>query len=215
MPHFCARFRTENIGKTAKKTNKAMSAVKIQNYLVDAEDYHAALDQVAPMRNYLEDTTGSIWLFDQLFPVNANETPTLAPLPDLGPQYRGLYYHSKYAYQLMIVEGTRLLDIPSDKQGRALSYGAWVKNLDTGEMTYACPNGEFFTHQQVQAKRQKYFPDSAFVWHPIFFPLVGTDTVDFAFYITSRYMLTFPTQFWGHASYDEQINWIMTQEGFA
>lgn len=134
------------------------------------------------------------------------------------------YYTPKHQYEMMVIEGTRLLGLP-DKNNNC-AYGSYVRVKDTGETCFAAGNGLFFDHKETQrmvdakAKRmlKGYHQTDTFVWHPIVFPYIEVDgkrMVDFAYYIRSNNILNFPMQFWGHESYDKQIQWIIEREGLS
>ncbi len=199
MPYFVAKYKEEK-GKK-KKT-----------FLISEPDILSALNKACELRSHLNSSEDAALEIDQLFPVGAGETPDVLPMPSFPMPSKSRYYYPKHFYQVMIVEGTRLLNIKQN--GKNTSYGSLLKNADTGEMCYACPDGQFFDHEQVLAKRQKYFSEDTFIWHPVYFPLMIEDgKIDLTYYITSRYLLTFPIQFWGHESYDQQIAWLIQQEG--
>jgi len=178
---------------------------KEKKYLILEENERAAFDQACPMRSFL----GDDWELSDLFPVEDNTEAEA--LPKIPKEYGKLYYPTKYYYKVMIVEGTRLLNIRDD--GKSSSYGALLRNQDTGEMTYACANGEFFTHEDILKHKRLYFDHTAFPWKPVLFPFAEKDTVDLCYYVTSRFLLTYPIQFWGHKAYDRQIEWLARQEG--
>ena len=129
------------------------------------------------------------------------------------------YYKPKHEYEQMIIEGTRLLGHRSDS--RSNGYGSYVRLKDTGETCYACCNGQFFEHEETQrmvdavAKRmlKGHHQTDAFPWKPIVFPYTENGEIDFGYFIRSNYILAFPIQFWGHESYDRQIEWIKKREG--
>ena len=191
MPLFLAKYKTDRHNE--------------KRYLILAEDERAAFDQACPMRSFL----GGDWELSALFPVEDNTEAEV--LPKIPKEYGRLYYPAKYYYKVMVVEGTRLLNIRDD--GRSSSYGALLRNQDTGEMTYACANGEFYPHEELLKKKRPYFDETAFPWQPVVFPFAEKDTVDLSYYITSRFLLTYPMQFWGHKAYDRQIEWLARQEG--
>ena len=195
MSTFCAKFREEPKGGK-------------ESYLIRSEDVLSALSQACSMRSSL----GESWEIDQIFPVDEAEVPNIRLLPERSGQGDASYYQPKHFYQVMIVEGTRLLNIKQN--GKNNSYGSLLRNADSGEMCYACPDGEFYDHKQIKKLRQKYFPEEIFPWHPVYFPITADGKVDLTHYITCRYQLTFPMQFWGHESYDQQIEWLAKQEGF-
>ena len=129
------------------------------------------------------------------------------------------YYQPKHEYEQMIIEGTRLLEIKDD--GRSGGYGSYVRMKDTGETCFACPNGQFFRHEETQRLIAKvaahylkgHHPTDAFSWKPIVFPYTENGEIDFGDFIFGNRILAFPTIFWGHESYDKQIAWIMKREG--
>lgn len=192
MNTFCAKFREEPKGGK-------------ESWLIRAEDVLSALSQACSMRSSL----GESWEIDQLFPVDEAEVPNIPFMEATASE--ASYYFPKHFYQVMIVEGTRLLNIKQN--GKNNSYGSLLRNADSGEMCYACPDGEFYDHKQIKKLRQKYFPEEIFPWHPVYFPITADGKVDLTHYITCRYQLTFPMQFWGHESYDQQIEWLAKQEG--
>ena len=107
--------------------------------------------------------------------------------------------------------------------GAANTYGSYVRNMDTGESCFACPNGQFFTHGQIEDALKRihkrapmYDPTDSYIWHPILFPYEekkGEPRVNLAYYIVSDPILSFPIHFLGHVSYDQQLKWIAGQEG--
>jgi hypothetical protein len=192
MNTFCAKFREEPKGSK-------------ESYLIRAEDVLSALSQACSMRSSL----GGSWEIDQLFPVDEAEVPNI---PFMEATDSEGYYQPKHFYQVMIVEGTRLLNIKQN--GKNNSYGSLLRNADSGETCFASPDGVFYDHKQIKKLRQKYFPEDLFPWHPVYFPITADGRIDLTHYITSRYQLTFPMQFWGHESYDKQVEWLAKQEGF-
>ena len=194
MCAFCAKFKEDD-------------TKDIKSYLIRAQNVLVALDRACAMRTKL----GKGWEISQLFPVDEAEAPSLSLLPTGEACEPDRYYHPKHFYQVMIVEGTRLLNIKSN--GRSNSYGSLLRNEDTGEMCYACADGQFFNHKQIQRLRQKYFHEEIFTWHPVYFPITKEGKIDVSHFIRSRYQLTFPMQFWGHDSYDRQVEWLSKQEG--
>lgn len=182
---------------------------KEKKYLILEENERAAFNKACPMRSYLIGAESVDWELSNLFPVDDSTEAEL--LPKIPKEYGRLYYPAKYYYKVMIVEGTRLLDIKDDK--RSSSYGTLLRNQDTGETTYACANGEFFPHEEVMKKKRLYFDETVFPWQPVVFPFAEKDTVDLSHYITSHFQLAYPMQFWGHESYDRQIEWLAKQEG--
>lgn len=191
MNTFCAKFREEPKGGK-------------ESYLIRTENVLAALSQACSMRSSL----GGSWEIDQLFPVDEAEVPNI---PFMEATETDGYYQPKHFYQVMIVEGTRLLNIKQN--GKNNSYGSLLRNADSGEMCYACPDGEFYDDKQVRKLKQKCFPEDLFPWHPVYFPITADGKIDITHFITSRYQLTFPMQFWGHESYDKQVEWLVKQEG--
>lgn len=191
MSTFCAKFREEPKGGK-------------ESYLIRAEDMLSALSQACSMRSSL----GESWEIDQLFPVDEAEVPNI---PSMEATETDGYYKPKHLYQVMIVEGTRLLNIKPNSKNN--SYGSLLRNADSGEMCFASPDGVFYSHKEVKKLRQKYFPEDLFPWHPVYFPITTDGKIDLTHYITCRYQLTFPMQFWGHESYDKQVEWLGKQEG--
>lgn len=133
------------------------------------------------------------------------------------------YYTPKHEYEMMVIEGTRLLGLPNENNNCA--YGSYVRVKDTGETCYASANGQFFEHKETQrrinlvAKRmlKGFHPTDTFIWRPIVFPYVEKDgqmTVDFLYYIRSNNTLNFPAQFMGYESYERQVQWIKEREGW-
>jgi len=195
MPMFLAKYSDQN--------------KKEKRYLILEENERAAFDKACSMRSYLIGAGPRYWELEYIVPVEDNTEAEL--LPKIPKEYGRLYYPAKYYYKVMIVEGTRLLDIKDDR--RSSSYGSLLRNQDTGEMTYACANGKFFTHEEILKKKRPYFDETIFPWRPVVFPFAEKDTVDLSYYITSRFLLTYPMQFWGHKAYDRQIEWLAKQEG--
>jgi hypothetical protein len=195
MNTFCAKFREEpNGGK--------------ESWLIRADNILDALDKACGKMSEL----GESWEIDQLFPVDEAETPNIPFMNGENEANReNKFYHPKHFYQVMVVEGTRLLNVKQN--GKNNSYGSLLRNVDTGETCFASPDGVFYDHKQIKKLRQKYFPEEIFPWHPVYFPLTADGKVDLTHYITCRYQLTFPMQFWGHESYDKQVEWLAKQEG--
>ena len=191
MPLFLAKYISQ------KKKGK--------NYILLAENERAAFDKACPMQSYL----GAGWKLNELFSVEDNTEAEI--FPSIPKEYEKLYYFPKHYYKVMFVEGTRLLNIRDDK--KSSSYGSLLRNQDTGETTYACANGEFFSHEEILKKKCMYFDETVFPWHPVVFPFAEKGVIDLPYYITSNFHLAIPIQFWGHASYDAQIKWLAAQEG--
>ena len=177
-------------------------------FRTEKPSYHAALYDVAPLVAWFNDTENSVWrlnrLSDAAFENIARYDETM-PRP---MEYEGKFYEAFNDYAYMAIEGSRLLGIKEN------GYGAYVKNLSTGETCYACANGKFFVHEQFEDKLRNlpYDPIASFQWHPILFPCEGA-LINFADYILSDTVLSFPIRFNGHESYDQQIEWLRRQEG--
>lgn len=123
------------------------------------------------------------------------------------------FYTPIHRYAYMAIERSRLLGLSSYKHNAA-EYGAYVRNLDTGASSFASPCGEFVTHAKIlkALKQMPYDPTDTFVWHAVLFPY-AEQAVDFAYYIKSDPVLSFPAKINGMGSYVEQIKWIAEQEG--
>lgn len=213
MENFVASYETKKLVKKGKRTRTESEEVA---YPIEAENYQDALDQACSVLGYLRDANGERWRLDQLIPKEScNEylLKKLHPIPDDSCLYshQDKFYHSKHTYELMKVEGTRLLGLEDD--GRTGGYGALVRNMDTGEMNFACTNGICYSNQEILDMRPKYYIEAGFLWHPVYFPYTDDGGIDFTYYILSDAILAFPIQFNGHDAYDKQIGWIKEQEG--
>lgn len=199
-------------------------------YFMEAGSYHDAMKVFGPLRSYIRDQRGDGWNLDYV-----SETPetrfSYQAIPQIDDKYFDMYYEPVHDYEVMSIEGTRLLELKSD--GKADNYGAYVRNRDTGETSYACANGQFFTHDEIQMamkkihkRAPKYDPTAPFRWKPILFPYTEAKSADSPFsearqepcvdlgdYVKTTISFAFPIQFWGHESYDKQLLWLMKQEG--
>lgn len=194
-------------------------------YEVPAEDYHHAVLSVAPVYDWLMDSEKvqnlSLWEVKDAPNTRFADAPYgYNPLPELGAEYEDRYYDSRYDYELMIIEPYRLLGLNGNDEENN-GYGAYVRNIQTGESTFAAPHGRFYTHDEVQAgikraSQGNFRPTDSFRWEPILFPCRvadGVKTVSIAHYVTSSFQLAFPISYWGHEAYDKQAQWIAAQEG--
>ena len=190
-----------------------------KTFSVDAPSYHEAAKALAPVRNWLDDTESAKgW---ELSRITEEPQQNSSPIPELGEEYANLYYEPRYDYELMVIEGTRLLELKDTNNASA--YGAYVRNKQTGETSFASPNGTFFTHGEVTAaldrihkRAPKYDPTATFVWRPILFPYIkkdGEPTIDMTYYVMGNDILSFPAQLLSQAGYQEQAEWIASQEG--
>lgn len=200
MPVFYAEFVPKVRTRYGKPFNRY--------YRTEKPSYHAALYDVAPLAVWFNDTETNTWRLNRLTDApfeNITHYEKTTPRP---PAYEGKYYEPLNDYAYMVIEGSRLLGI------RENGYGAYVKNLDTGETCYACANGQFFLHEQIEDALRKlpYDPTASFQWHPVLFPCEGA-LINFADYVLSDPILSFPVRLNGHGSYDAQIEWIQRQEG--
>lgn len=189
-------------GKKVKTSERVFS--------VDAQSYHDALYRLAPIRDWL----GAGWTFDQLSDTEFRMRDA-ENCPALDEKFQNLYYEAKHDYQLMLIEGTRLLGLRDD--GKTPGYGAYLRVMDMGETCYACMNGKFYEHDEVERLANKqatplYDPRTVFQWAPVLFPYKD-GLVDMTHYLLSDFRLAFPIQLWNPPSMDEQIKWIMKLEG--
>lgn len=214
---FYAQFRTQ-VEDHRKKKRGGISFIHSW-FKANEHSYHEALMRFSLIIPFLQDTDNVGWRLMSISEQSPGLDIVIHPFPPNLDEYKSCFYNAAHDYDYMVIEGTRLLELKDD--GKSNAYGAYVRNRNTGATSYACANGMFFTHGQIlnaldkiHKRAPSYDPTDAYVWHPILFPMKD-DKVNFAYYLASEPILSFPMQFWGHESYDKQIKWIVEQEGLA
>lgn len=211
---YYAMFRTGGLVGKGKKAHFGN-----QFYQLDAGSYHEALYKFAPIQNWLAIQTDNAWRLDGISETPYRLADVHEEMPALGEAFQNLYYEAKHDYQIQAIEGTRLLNIRDD--GQSAGYGAYIRMMDTGETCYACMNGKFFGHDEIEERVAKlitpyYDPRAIFPWQPVLFPWIKKDgqrLVDMTYYLMSDFRLAFPLQMMHPESFDAQIQWIMEREG--
>ena len=216
---YYAQFRTQIEDHREKR--EGVPAFHYRWFMMNAESYHNALRAFSFLIPFLQDAENLGWRLMKITEEHPGEDTVFSPVPPNLKEYKPCFYDAAHDYDYMIIEGTRLLGLKDD--GKSSAYGAYVRNKNTGAMSYACANGTFFTHGQILSALDKihkrapgYDPTDSYVWHPILFPYTQDaeePQINFAYYLASEPILSFPMQFWGHESYDKQIKWIAEQEG--
>jgi hypothetical protein len=107
------------------------------------------------------------------------------------------------------MEGTRLLGLPDrDING---SYGALIINDDTGNMSYAHPNGHIYFDIP---KRNVQLYEGAFLHIPVLVRNDENGQPNFAYYLEQSWKLTFSLGFsnCSDEGYVRQVLWLEQQE---
>lgn len=196
---------------TTKRKNKRAIERIYASYCVDADNYRDALEKSAVACVYFTFENPGVYQLYSLHPVQECDVPSLDKLPDFPEKFEDYFYRSKYCYDVMVTEGSRLLNIKSN--GETDNYGTLVRNNDTMEMTYACANGKLYSDEEIKKLKWNYFPEEIFNWKPILFPYTADKKIDLTDYIHSDFKLSFIAQNCRSEQFEKQIEWIMEQEG--
>ena len=196
---------------TTKRKNKRVIERIYASYCVDADNYRDALEKSAVACVHFTFENPGVYQLYSLHPVQECDVPSLDKLPDFPEEFEDYFYKSKYCYDVMVTEGSRLLNIKSN--GETDNYGTLVRNNDTMEMTYACANGKLYSDEEIKKLKWNYFPEEIFKWKPILFPYTADRKIDLTDYIRSDFKLSFIAQNCRSEQFEKQIEWIMKQEG--
>ena len=203
MSSFIADFNSTPF-KQGKKWHRPW-----KTYEVDAADYREAYVKAVPVLDWLyeNEPEANPW---RLYRLASKENVVLPaqvePLPD-GSAYTKLYYFPRHLFEHMEVEGTRIMDLPDE--GANGGHGALIRDVDTGAMSYAGPNGKFYTNipeDRIQSLSE------IFVWHPVIFPIVDGQVI-WWHYTQTSILLSVPMRFNGHDAYDKQVLWMQGING--